>query len=206
MPASDTYHHGDLHSALVIAAAQLIEEHGEENFKMSDAARSAGVSGAAPYRHFEDRADLLMAVAQLGFYALTVEATGVVSRHKTGSEECIIALCKHYLAFVTRHAAFFELMWGNPDSRAIRAEYSRQRTNGFWIFVDAVEAWCIAEKISDRSPVDLSLELWALCLGFSNLVINKHLEHFAPKQDAYEMLAISVSSFLHGMKKSGGQS
>lgn len=200
MPASDMYHHGDLRNALVTAAAQLIEERGEDNFKMSDAARSAGVSAAAPYRHFEDKADLLMAVAQLGFYALTVEAASVVSRQEKGSAECIIAVCEHYLGFVTRHSAFFELMWGNPDSRALEEEYARLRTNGFWIFIDVVEAWCVAEQISDRTPLDLSLELWALCLGFSSLMINEYLELFAPEQDAYAMLAASVSSFLQGIK------
>ena len=70
------YHHGDLRNALIIAAAELIEENGSVDFAMIDAARRAGVSSAAPYRHFKDKDALVDGVAQLAFLALreTVEA------------------------------------------------------------------------------------------------------------------------------------
>src|SRR5947199_7987567 len=61
------YHHGNLKEALVRAALELIAEKGAAGFTFADAARFAGVSPAAPYRHFRDRDDLLADVARRGF-------------------------------------------------------------------------------------------------------------------------------------------
>ena len=61
------YHHGNLKEALIRAALDLIREKGPAGFTFADAARFAGVSPAAPYRHYRDRDDLLSDVAQRGF-------------------------------------------------------------------------------------------------------------------------------------------
>src|SRR3546814_19013116 len=61
------YHHGNLREALIQAALSLIAEKGPSGFSFADAARSAGVSSAAPYRHFRDREALIADVARRGF-------------------------------------------------------------------------------------------------------------------------------------------
>src|SRR5205807_8870522 len=61
------YHHGNLREALVRAALDLIAQKGPAGFTFADAARSAGVSAAAPYRHFRDRDALVADVARRGF-------------------------------------------------------------------------------------------------------------------------------------------
>src|SRR5688572_32584034 len=61
------YHHGNLREALVEAALKLIGAKGPAGFTFAEAARQAGVSAAAPYRHFRDRDALLAEVAQRGF-------------------------------------------------------------------------------------------------------------------------------------------
>src|SRR3954454_2044834 len=61
------YHHGNLREALIRAALSLIAEKGPAGFTFAEAARSAGVSPAAPYRHFRDRDDLMADVARRGF-------------------------------------------------------------------------------------------------------------------------------------------
>src|SRR3954454_21605151 len=61
------YHHGNLREALIRAALDLIAEKGPAGFTFADAARWAGVSSAAPYRHFRDREALMADVAKRGF-------------------------------------------------------------------------------------------------------------------------------------------
>src|SRR2546423_7773966 len=61
------YHHGNLKEALIRAALELIAQKGPAGFTFAEAARWAGVSPAAPYRHFRDRDDLLIDVARRGF-------------------------------------------------------------------------------------------------------------------------------------------
>src|ERR1700736_1153335 len=61
------YHHGNLKEALIQAALDLIARKGPAGFTFAEAARAAGVSPAAPYRHYRDRDELLIDVARLGF-------------------------------------------------------------------------------------------------------------------------------------------
>lgn len=71
-----SYHHGNLREALIQAALSLISEKGPAGFTFAEAARAAGVSPAAPYRHFRDREALLADVACQGFraFAAALEA------------------------------------------------------------------------------------------------------------------------------------
>ena len=67
-PEKRGYHHGNLRAALVRATRELLASRGPKGFTLADAARKAGVSAAAPYRHFADREALLAAVAHEGFH------------------------------------------------------------------------------------------------------------------------------------------
>src|ERR1700740_2122767 len=71
----DSYHHGDLKRALTSAALSLVAEKGPKGFTLTEAARRAGVSAAAPYRHFADKAHLLATVAKGGCGALHASLT-----------------------------------------------------------------------------------------------------------------------------------
>src|ERR1700704_2104624 len=71
-----TYHHGDLRAALVRAAMELLEESGETALSLRAVARCAGVSPAAPYRHYADREALVSAVATVGYRELAERLAG----------------------------------------------------------------------------------------------------------------------------------
>ena len=78
--AERAYHHGNLREALIQAARDLIKEKGPGGFTFADAARSAGVSPAAPYRHFRDRDALMADVAREGFERFAA----MIDRHWDG--------------------------------------------------------------------------------------------------------------------------
>jgi AcrR family transcriptional regulator len=106
-----SYHHGDLRNALVTAALQLIAEHGVEGFTLRDCAKKAGVSVAAPYRHFADRDDLLAAVAADCMQRLgeamdrAIEAAG-----ETDPLSAFRATGIAYVRFAVEHPAHFRVM------------------------------------------------------------------------------------------------
>lgn len=198
------YHHGDLHDALIIAAAELIEESGSDDFAMIDAARKAGVSSAAPYRHFSDRDALLDAVSRLGYYALSSQLLETQANYQAGSAECIIALGKRYIHFVTSHPAFFDLMWGERGSKVqqiLEQEQPELKINGFWLLVNQVRAWCDQEGLIDAEPEDLALKLWSMSIGLSHIAIHYRLERFVVDVDIEEILSTSTTSFLSGVKQ-----
>lgn len=202
MNAAKPYHHGNLRDALILAAAELIEESGSAEFSLSDAARRAGVSNAAPYRHFKDKEALLRAVSELGFYGLDVATRDVTDRYEYGSQACIVELGKSYIRYVSARPAFFDLMWGEEGRAArdaIGDSTEHLRNGGFWLFVNQVDAWLEKHGLTDSDPMDIAFKLWAMAIGICHLVINRNFERFAEDIDPYQILATSSDAFLRGL-------
>jgi AcrR family transcriptional regulator len=105
------YHHGDLRSALVDTAIELIAERGVRGFSLAEASRRLGVTVAAPYRHFADREDLLAAVAvrAFGVFAAVLEAT---LREDAAPAEQLAAIAGAYVRFAAQHRALFDVLFG----------------------------------------------------------------------------------------------
>ena len=98
------YHHGNLKEALVRAALELIAEKGPAGFTFADAARWAGVSPAAPYRHYRDRDALLADVAKRGFDEFAAALAKAWNDGKPDLMSAFDRLGKAYLA-VRAHGA-----------------------------------------------------------------------------------------------------
>jgi AcrR family transcriptional regulator len=203
--AAKTYHHGDLRNALIVAAAELIEESGSLGFTMADAARRAGVSNAAPYRHFRDKEALLEAVSQLGFLGLSQTARRVRDEHPVGSIEAIIALGKNYIAFVTEKAAFYDLMWGDIGKRAFDADNFDRKAVGFFVLVDAVRSYLSAQGVEDVDVLDIAIKLWAMVHGMSAITMSGKLPHFHPDADMPAMLDAATRTFMAGILAEHGR-
>src|SRR5271154_2770181 len=107
----DTYHHGDLKRALTDAALALVREKGPKGFSLSEAARRAGVSVAAPYRHFADKAELLAAVAEEGFIQLH-EALSAAGAAAPNPKNRVIQLGRAYVGWAVAHPDYYQSMFG----------------------------------------------------------------------------------------------
>ena len=104
------YHHGNLREALVEAALTLIAEKGPAGFTIAEVARLAGVSSAAPYRHFRDADALLAEVALRGFEHLTTALTAAWNDGRPFPVRAFEAVGRAYLAFaITRRCSRHEL-------------------------------------------------------------------------------------------------
>lgn len=109
MSASKTYHHGDLPGSLLRAAMELLEENGATELSLRAAARRAGVSTAAPYRHFADRNALLSAVAAVGYRELAADLVAAHPKPKTADDLAAIAVA--YVQFALRRPGLFRVMF-----------------------------------------------------------------------------------------------
>jgi AcrR family transcriptional regulator len=198
--SAKTYHHGDLRNALIIAAAELIEQSGSLNFAMADAARRAGVSSAAPYRHFRDKDALLEAVSQLAFYGLGVAARSAVENTPRGSIDAIIAIGQTYVNYVMDKAAFYDLMWGDLGARAIDSESFDKKASGFYQLVEVVEAYLQAKAIRDANVLDIAVKLWTMVHGLSAISMSGKLPHFHPNADLPEILDSATRTFMAGLE------
>ena len=105
------YHHGNLKEALIRAALDLIAQKGPAGFTFAEAARWAGVSAAAPYRHFRDRDDLIAGVALKGFelFAAALEHAWAAGRPDPAA--AFQRLGAAYLNFARREPAYYSAMF-----------------------------------------------------------------------------------------------
>lgn len=199
-----SYHHGNLRDALIIAAAELIEEHGSLDFSITDAARRAGVSNAAPYRHFRDREDLLDNVRHLAFWGLyeSVSRARDGCGFEAGSLDLVIAIGHSYLRYARDKRAFFSLMWEDRGQMTVVREEIDHKLSGFNVLNEAVAAFCHAHG-SARSAVDdplnLATQLWALAHGIATLEINHMLDLFDRAASAERLLTDSTRALLAGV-------
>src|SRR6201997_4898971 len=105
------YHHGNLREALIRAALTLIAEKGPAGFTFADAARSAGVSSAAPYRHFRDRQALLADVARRGFELFEERLDRAWNGGRPDPFVAFENVGRAYLAFAREEPAFYSAMF-----------------------------------------------------------------------------------------------
>ncbi len=118
------YHHGNLREALIQSALQLIAQKGPGGFTIAEAARLAGVSPAAPYRHFRDRDELVADVALRGFERFAAALERAWNDGRPDPINAVQAMGKAYLAFArdepAYYAAMFEAGIGPETSPALR--------------------------------------------------------------------------------------
>ncbi|TCZ57183.1 TetR/AcrR family transcriptional regulator [Roseicella aquatilis] len=110
------YHHGNLHEALLDAAAALMAERGPEGFTLLDAARACGVSASAPYKHFADRAALLEVLAQRAGTRLNERLAAARDNGQTGPVQVFLRLGQAYLAFAREEPGLYLALY-RPGAR-----------------------------------------------------------------------------------------
>ncbi|PKV98553.1 TetR family transcriptional regulator [Nocardia fluminea] len=161
--SNTSYHHGDLPSALVRAAVELLEEDGAADLSLRAAARRAGVSTAAPYRHFADRDALLSAVAAVGFRALAEQLVAASAEPSTPEDLATIAVA--YVRFALARPALFRVMFSDPCDPT-----SPERVAATTAIHDYVQA--IVRKIYPTADEEsLTNAMWALVHGLAFLYL-----------------------------------
>ena len=106
-----TYHHGNLPTALVDAALELIAENGTHGFSLAEAARRTGVSISAPYKHFADKDELLAAVAVRGYEELRARFEAAIESESAPAEQ-LAAVSAAYVRFAGERRPMFEVLFG----------------------------------------------------------------------------------------------
>jgi AcrR family transcriptional regulator len=194
-PGRRGYHHGHLREALIAATKGLLAEKGPHGFTLADAARIAGVSAAAPYRHFADRDALLREVAAAGFKAFG-EALGRAARSgdpKSGFR----AMGEAYLRFAREEPGYYIAMFSArlpPAPDGVDA--------GAAAFETLIEAIVAVLAVRHREVADasylrgLALQVWSLSHGVATLEAAGRLG--GDCGDAEEILATGVAALLDG--------
>jgi AcrR family transcriptional regulator len=194
------YHHGNLKEALVRAALELIAEKGPAGFTFADAARWAGVSPAAPYRHYRDRDALMADVAQRGFVLF---ADALDKAWNDGKPDVLAGfdrLGKAYLDFAKREPAYYSAMFeagvpvdADPDLRTAGER-------AFGVLRTAAEKLVAEMPAAGRPPaLMVALHIWSMTHGIASLFGRGDAARRSVPMSPEELLEAAFLIYLKGL-------
>src|SRR3979411_602177 len=182
MPASKaTYHHGDLRATCVRAAMELLEEGSETSLSLRAVARRAGVSPAAPYRHFADREALVSAVAAVGYRELAERLAAAHPAPSTPEQLGSVAVA--YVQFAVEQPALFRMMFGEPCDRDNDERVAA--TEAVSLYLCEIVARCFPHADAEA----LAPAIWALVHGLAFLHLDGKLDASTPSTVAARVTA-----------------
>ena len=196
-----SYHHGDLRRALVDAAVQLIGEAGIEALTLREIGLRVGVSRAAPYRHFRDKADLLAAVAHEGFRLLRRDLEAVLDTTQAGEVEMLVALSKAYVGFGVHHPTHYRTMfglpWGNKEQYPALAEEGNATSQ---ILVERIIQGQATGHLVPGHTHQIARVVWSLLHGVVMLREDEHLSGSPTERLEDPFLAgFAITALLSGL-------
>jgi AcrR family transcriptional regulator len=194
------YHHGNLREALIRAALELIAQKGSAGFTFADAARWAGVSPAAPYRHFRDRDDLLANVALRGFEQFAVVLTQAWDEGRPDSLSALDRMGKAYLAFARKEPAYYSAMFESGVPADTTPELRAAGDRAFAVLREAAEKVCAQMPQKSRPPaLMLALHIWSLSHGIASLFGRGDAARRTLPMSPEELLEAGVLVYLRGL-------
>ncbi len=195
------YHHGNLKEALLQAALDLIAQKGPGGFTFAEAARSAGVSPAAPYRHFRDRDELLSSVAERGFEQFEKVLAAAWDDGRPDTFTAFERLGRAYLTFARDEPAFYSAMFesGLPLDGNAALEAASERA--FAVIRSTAERLAALAPPGVARPPALmvALHIWSMSHGVASLFARGDAARRKLPMSPEDLLEAGVLIYLRGL-------
>jgi AcrR family transcriptional regulator len=194
------YHHGNLREALIRAALELIATKGIAGFTFAEAARFAGVSPAAPYRHFRDRDELMASVALRGFEQFEAVLARAWDGGRPNAFSALNRLGKAYLEFARTQPAFYSAMFEAGIPAGADPPLREAGERAFAVLRAAADEICAAMPASGRPPaLMVALHIWTMAHGVASLFGRGDGAQRALPMSPAELLEAGVLVYLRGL-------
>ncbi|MDW3116521.1 TetR/AcrR family transcriptional regulator [Roseovarius pacificus] len=193
------YHHGNLRQALVEAALRLIEARGPTGFTLSEAAKQAGVTPAAVYRHFAGRDDLIAEASRQGYAIFADVMQYAFEKGQPSALASFEATGRAYLAFARQYPGHYIAMFESGISVNRTPELAHEASRARAILERAAEALSQHIPPGKRPPAAMfSAHIWAMSHGVVELFARNSpgtASPFAPE----ELLESGIGIYLRGL-------
>lgn len=194
------YHHGNLRQALVEAALRLIEEKGPMGFTLSEAAKQAGVTPAAVYRHFAGREDLIAEAARQGYVIFADLMEHAFNGGKPTALRAFEATGRAYLAFARKYPGHYIAMFESGISVLRTPDLAQVALRARHVMEQSAEALAQHIPADRRPPASMfSAHIWAMSHGVVEIFARNSpgtpQSPFAPE----DLLETGVGIYLRGL-------
>ncbi len=199
-PPPRGYHHGNLKETLIRAALDLIASKGPTGFTFAEAARAAGVSPAAPYRHFRDRDELLAQVALRGFAQLEAALRRAWNDGTPDPLAAFERMGHAYLAFAHAEPAYYAAMFEGGVPLDASSDLREASDRAFAAIRLAAEQLVALVPPPRRPPaLMVALHVWALAHGVASLFGRGDAGRRKVPMAPEELLEAGVLVYLRGL-------
>ncbi len=193
------YHHGNLRAELIDGCLRLIEQHGPTGFTLSEAAREAGVTPAAVYRHFAGREDLIAAAAQEGYAIFADLMERAFADGKPSALSAFEATGRAYLAFARRYPGHYIAMFESGISINHSTDLHAVATRAMGVLEKAAAALSQHIPAEKRPPPQMfSAHIWAMSHGVVELFARGNPGRTSPFPPD-DLLETGIGIYLRGL-------
>jgi AcrR family transcriptional regulator len=194
-PSGRPYHHGNLRSALLAQAEQIVRERDVQELSLRELARAVGVSHGAPRRHFHDRQALLDALAEEGFARLGSELRDAADGAGKEFQARLHATASAYVRFATCDAALLQLMFASKHGARSEALHEAAE-RAFAVMLELIEQGQRERALEPGPSERVGLVLFATIQGIAAL-LNAGI---VAAEQLDELLADAIAHFLRGTR------
>ncbi|WP_332304974.1 TetR/AcrR family transcriptional regulator [Rhizobium sp. GR12] len=191
------YHHGDLRRAVIETALDMLQEEKNWQFTLREVARRAGVSHAAPYKHFPDKAALLAEIAMIGFDRLRESLSAAKPEAPQSLRDEITPVAHAYVAFGMDNPALYRLMFSAGEEKIAGMHLNERALAVFDQALEILRRGQAAGRIRKRPIEGQAATLWGLIHGMTMLAIDGLL---VPEKVGFSPLDSALSTLVEGLE------
>lgn len=191
------YHHGDLKRVVIETAQDMLRDDKGWQFTLREVARRAGVSHAAPYKHFPDKSALLAELATLGFNQLRDEISDALRRPLRTARAQFIAAAKAYIQFAADNPSLYRLMFSADVDKKAFPKLDEAAATAFAELLGILERGQQSGAFKTQPVRGQAAATWALVHGFAMLAIDGQL---LPEKVGAKPIDAVLTSMLEGLE------
>jgi len=194
-----SYHHGDLRNALIQAGLELLAEGGVQELDLRKVARRAGVSHAAPYRHFADKQALIAAINEEGFHLLAERIRSTLREVSDEPVEQLLGVALAYVRFAKENPWLMrEMFSGLTIERETFESLHTASKSVYRLYAEVIRRGQESGKIVDGDPTALAGVLWSVLHGLAMLIIENQMRPYADGPEGTERVTRYTIEVLYG--------
>ena len=168
-----TYHHGDLKSQLIYEGLKLLNDEGYDGFSLRKVARLCGVSQTAPYRHFQNKDELIAAITDQALDAFGQRLQSAVDMHPGDPNAQLTEMGVAYIRFFAENPEYLRLLFLSDvqlKRRFAKDEQTSRHTRSFRVLHDTTARFIQASPECPYTHDELIIFSWGLVHGISTLI------------------------------------